>query len=108
MILELTASSVLESTSVPNADSSSRIADSETGSSVELPQFFPFVSMLRKSVKAFFTPTLLWGRLLPLLSGDFPPFAGLTPCAGESVGVAKADLYGVLGTGTEYGTEMFL
>lgn len=89
-----------------HACTSSTVFDSETDFSFEL---LPFASMLRKSVNDFFTPTPLWGVLLPLFrSGDFPPFEGLIACAGERVGVPKADLYGVVGTGTEYGTEILL
>jgi len=35
------------------------------------------------------------------MNGDLSPFAGLTSCDGEKLGVAKADLYGVLEMGTE-------
>lgn len=47
--------------------------------------------------------------LLCLLMNEvLSPLAGLTRGAGEKVGVAKADLYGVVETGSEYGVGTFL
>lgn len=45
---------------------------------------------------------------MPGKYGDLSPLAGLVPCAGEKLGVAKGVLYGVPEMGTEKCSGLFL
>ncbi|XP_057428542.1 UDP-glucose:glycoprotein glucosyltransferase-like [Lotus japonicus] len=71
MILELTASSVLESTSVSNADSSSRIANSETSERLQLEIISEFSMKPLARIQIVY-PT--WIRIFLIMLSIMCPF----------------------------------